>query len=89
MGILNKIFAAGRAIQAGESLSNPATWKKFQLLSNAVEVLIGALIVFVPLDLTPEQITQIAGSLAIVAGAVNKYFTVATSDKLGLPNKKR
>jgi hypothetical protein len=88
MGIFDKIFAAGRAIQAGESLSSPSTWKKFQLLANAIEILLGAIIVFVPLDLTPEQITQIAGSLAIVAGSVNKYFTVATSDKVGLPKKR-
>jgi hypothetical protein len=88
MGILNKIFAAGRAIQAGESLSNSATWKNIQLLTNAVTILLGSVLVFVPLDLTSDQIAQIGSGLAILAGAINKYFTVATSEKVGIPKRR-
>jgi hypothetical protein len=88
MGIFDKIFAAGRAIQAGESLKNPATWKNVQLLANAITILLGAVLAFVPLDLTPEQIAQISSGLAMLAGAVNKYFTVATSEKVGIHKRR-
>ncbi len=84
--MLEKLFAAGRAINAGESLANPATWKNRQLAANALLVVLGAIAAFVPnLGVSHEDLQAIAAGIAATGGLLNAYLTAATSTKVGLP----
>jgi hypothetical protein len=87
--LLDKLFAAGRAIQAGEQLKNPAAWKNVQLLMNAFLTILGAVLVFVPdLEVSDAQLNAVAYGLATLGGLLNVYFTAATTTKVGLPPKR-
>lgn len=89
MGFLQKIFAAGRVLQAGEKLQNPANWKSFQILAPIMVVLVGGALQAAGIDAPQIQIHTIADGLSTLGVLVfNAYFTVATTDKLGLPPKR-
>jgi hypothetical protein len=88
VSLLEKLFALGRVLRAGESLNSAAAWKNVQILGTAFSVLLGTIIIFVPIGLSETQIHEIAFGLADLVAAINIYFTAATSDKVGLPNKK-
>lgn len=88
MSLLDKIFTAGRVLRAGESLQNPAAWKNVQSLANILLVFVGAIPVYTSVILNEEQVNAASYGLAIlIAGVYNTYFTVATTDKIGLPIK--
>ena len=86
------ISAVFRALQAGESLRDPATWKVRQNAINAIMAILGALVVIAPHvgininGLTNEDMLAIAGGIAAIAGLFNNYITTATTTKIGLPN---
>ena len=82
--ILNVI----KALKAGEELSNPATWKKGQHLTNTVGALVLSVMGLVrwkfpeaniPAELA-DTLTQIIVGVLI---AVNLYLTPATTKKIG------
>ena len=83
------ISAAFKALQAGEQLENSATWKVRQNAVNALIGLIGALIVIAPYVgihmpmPSADDITTIAGGIAIIGGIVNNYLTTATTKTIG------
>ena len=87
---MSKFLAAIRALQHGASLADPAVWKQRQNLINAVVGLLGAVALFLPDEyksqLTPDAIASLAGAVAVLVGLLNPYLTVATTDKLGLPD---
>ena len=74
-----------RALQAGESLSDPHIWKHRQQIINALLTLAG---LFMPLlakvGINAEDVLPLVTGIAIVGGLVNGYFTAATTDKIGL-----
>jgi len=73
------------ALRAGESLSNPATWKQRQLRLNALLPIVYFLSKLLPVELSTDEVDAVATGLALISGAlVNGYFTLATSDKIGL-----
>ena len=87
---LSVIGKAFNVLRKGECLANPAVWKTGGL---ALSAAIGALLVSIN-DLAKAlgydlQITsEVAGALGVVgAWGVGLYFTLATSDKVGLPPK--
>ena len=84
MRVLDKLFAAGKAIQAGESLKDPSAWKNKQQVMNALTIILGVVPTFVDIDLAEADINAIAYGLATVSAVVNLYLTAATSDKIGL-----
>jgi hypothetical protein len=82
---MNKLMAAIAALRYGSSLADPAVHKNRQNLVNALVGLLGAGVVFFPVEVTPDEMASIAGGIATVVGLFNLYFTVATTDKIGLP----
>ena len=81
---MNTLLLICRALRAGESLANPATWKNRQLRLNAVLAILYLLAKFLPVELSDDELDAIADSIALIGGLVNSYLTVATSDKVGL-----
>lgn len=82
MNLFAVVPAALRALQAGRALSNRAAWKQVQNIVNLLAALVAvaaALGYTVPIS---------ADGLAMVASGIvallNVYFTVATTDKIGL-----
>jgi len=76
-----------RALRAGESLADPASWKNRQLLSTAILAILYLLVTFMPVPLAPDDINAIASGLSLLGGTINGYLTVATTEKVGLPDK--
>jgi hypothetical protein len=77
-----------RALRAGESLADPATWKNRQNLINALAAVLGAVLwllhkLGVGIDLAPDEVAAVAGGVAVVMGAINNYLTTATSTRVG------
>jgi len=77
-----------KALKAGNELSDPASWKKGQHLTNAVGALVMAVLtlfrykwpdVYLPAELA-EQLTQV---IAAVLVTINLYLTPATTKKIG------
>jgi uncharacterized membrane protein len=87
MTVLEKVFAAGNAIKAGESLQDPAKWKVVQLLMNPFLVLLGVAAQFSGIVVTDAQLNSIAYGLATLAVLLNGYFTAATTKTIGLSSK--
>ena len=89
MSMIDKLFAAARAVNAGESLKDPATWKNRQMTMNLVGVIVGVIPQFVQgVDLSAADANAITYGITVLLGVLNTYFTAATSDKVGLSTKK-
>ena len=70
-------------LKVGNSLSNPAWWKKIQSFINLLSGIAPLIILIVPSTkdlLTVNNILALSSSIA----AMNVYFTNATSDKVGI-----
>lgn len=81
---MNKLLAALNVLRYGASVANPATLKVRQNLVNALTGLLGALFVFLPIEVTADDLANIAGGIAAVVGLFNVYATVASTNKIGL-----
>lgn len=84
------LIDAFRALQAGKELARAETWKRAQVWTGHLTVLLGAgasiaASLGYPVNLTPEQITTLVSAVAIVVGLFNSYATVATTSRIGLP----
>ncbi len=78
------ILALCRALMAGESLADPATWKNRQQVINALLTITGVASPLFPLlGLSVDDVLAMVTAVAIVGGMVNGYLTVATTDKIG------
>ena len=84
---MGKLAAVLAALRYGSSLSDPAVWKRRQNLTNALVGLLGAITLFLPVEVTDADIAALAGGLAVAVGLLNAYLTTATSDKVGLPTR--
>lgn len=84
--MLDKIRAAITVLNRGEELSHAATWKNRQNLTNILIALLGAATAFLPttIQMSPDDIATIAGSVAVIAGLFNSYITTATTKKIGV-----
>jgi methenyltetrahydromethanopterin cyclohydrolase len=88
MNVLEKVFAAGRVLKAGESLQDPARWKNVQNSMNALTVILTVAAQFAGWQVDDSQINAVAYGIATALNVMfNIYFTTATTDKIGLPNK--
>ena len=81
---MGKLAAAFAALRYGASLTEPGIWKKRQNLMNALIGLLGAAVLFLPKEVSGEDIAAIAGGIAAIAGVLNTYLTTATTDKVGV-----
>lgn len=85
----------GNAITAmckGRQLANVETWKNRTVAVNAVAALVGAVFgianaIGYPIPLDAEQIDALALVLVTVVGLFNGWSTLATSEKVGMPDK--
>lgn len=82
---MSKFMAAIHALRHGSSLADPAVHKNRQNLLNALVGLLGAAVVFLPVEVSADDVAAIAGGIAAVVGLFNVYTTTATTDKIGLP----
>lgn len=83
--IFKFIPAAFDALQKGKRLSNVVAWKNVQLITNAlaaVVVLLRAL--GIDLGFSESDVGAISGAIVII---VNAYLTLATTNKVGIPQK--
>jgi len=81
---MNTFILLCRALRAGESLADPATWKSRQLRLTAILTLLYFLVKVLPVELSPDDINAIADAIALLGGLINGYLTVATTEKVGL-----
>ncbi len=83
MNLLALIKPAFTVLYHGQSLTNAETWKNAQALTN-LGIAIGAIMAaFIP---GLEIPADVVGNIAVaIAGLANWYFTLATSEKVGLP----
>ena len=70
------------ALQKGNSLKNPAFWKKLQMAITAMASFLPLLAIFFP-QVQHLIDTDAAAKLGAAIGAVVVYLTVATSEKIG------
>ena len=81
---MTKLAAALAALRYGSSLTDPAIWKHRQNTLNALIGFLGAAVVFLPLEVSSEDLAAIAGGIAVFGGLLNTYLTTATTDKIGV-----
>jgi len=88
MKFLQMLFSAADALQAGKSLTNSTTWKRVDLLTTPLLVILAFAFQIMGLDVDEATINKISGGLASLAIILHGYFVPATTDKLGLSAKK-
>lgn len=80
------------ALKAGHELSNSETWKNRQAATGLVAVVLSALVVvagwagFKP-DIDGEVVQTAAGGVVALFGLLNAYLSLATSKRVGLPDR--
>lgn len=78
-----------RALRAGAIVSDPTNLKKRQQMIDALMVLLGLAVSLAAkagyaLELSAEELAEIAGGVFVVYGAVNGMLSAASTDKIGL-----
>lgn len=69
------------SLKAGNTLSNPKLWKLLQICINISATLAPIISIFYPeFSLSKEEFMELAAAVA----SFNAYFTVATTDKIGV-----
>jgi hypothetical protein len=88
--MLAKFRAALVVLNKGEELTHKETWKNATTLTNLLVALLGAIAVFLPesLGLSADDISTLAGAIAILVGLFNGYTTTASSTTVGLPQRR-
>lgn len=81
-----------RALQAGKELANAENWKRAQVWTSNLTILLGCGVSIAaalghPIPLTPDQITTVVSAVAVLVGLFNSYTTVATTTRLGVPTR--
>lgn len=85
MNIFKFIPAALDVLQKGKRLSNVVAWKNVQLVTNALVAVVVLLRAFgIDLGFSESDIGAIASVIVVV---VNAYLTLATTNKVGIPQK--
>ena len=89
--MFKKIKAGWRVLQAGQVVLNPTAWKKGQIGANAVAGLLVALVAAAEafgyeVPISGEGVDAVAAGLFVVGNVV---CTLASSDKVGVPAKRR
>lgn len=78
-----------KVMKAGETLKDPAKWKKGQVLSNAVVGLITGGIALIKWKFPEVEIPQAVSDYAVetltgLLVVINMYWTTGTSKKVGM-----
>jgi len=80
------------AIRSGKQLAKSTTWKNAQASGSAIAAVAGFVFTVLPMfgvsvpGISPDLVSQISTGVAlVVAGVLNAYITVATTETIGLP----
>jgi hypothetical protein len=78
-----------KAMQAGQEITNPETWKNAQTTTNSVAAILSIGITLlrlkgVDLHLTDDSLITMAGGVAAILGVVNGIITTISSKKVGI-----
>lgn len=91
--MIQKIRAAFDVLHQGRVVADPATWKRRDLAVSALGVLFASLYAAarafgldVPINL--DDLDALAAGVVAVVWMYHGWSTAATSDKVGLPNKR-
>ena len=84
---MNKLTNIFSALRYGTSLTDPVIWKQRQNLTNSLIGLLGAVVVFLPIGISSDQVVDIVGGIVALVGVYNVYTTTATTTKIGLQPK--
>ena len=81
-----------KAMQAGQEITNPETWKNAQNTTNAVAAILSLGISLlrlkgVDLYMTDDSLIALAGGVAAILGVVNGIITTISSKKVGFDAK--
>lgn len=87
MAIFDTISDVTKALKAGESLKDPATWKNRQLLMNILSILVATGLKFAGLAIPEADINAIIYGIVILITTINTYLIPATSEKVGVGPK--
>jgi len=75
-----------RALYKGQSLLHVEAWKNVQLVTDALVAIAVSLLVFAPqLNITQADVLTLCTAIAMIGSVISGYFTVATTEKIGLP----
>ncbi len=88
--MFEKLKAFYGVFRAGQSVADPAAWKRGQITASMIAAVIGALLTVgriygISLSITDDQLVQMGGVVLAVYGLLNGGVTVASTDKIGLP----
>ena len=78
-----------RALRAGAVVSDPTNLKRRQQMIDALMVLLGLVVTLggkfgYAIELTPQEMAELAGGIFVLYGAVNGMLSAASTDKIGL-----
>ncbi len=71
-------------LKAGQSLEDPANWKRVQQYSTAVLFAAGLVAEFAPLPFSSGQLNALSYGCGVLIYFINAYLTVATTTKIGI-----
>lgn len=78
-----------RALRAGAVVSDPTNLKRRQQMVDALMVLLGLVVTLAgkfgyAIELSAEEMAELAGGIFVAYGAVNGVLSAASTDKIGL-----
>jgi hypothetical protein len=78
-------------LRKGNILKNPETWKNRQLAVNSIGVIVGFVVAIsnmmgYKVFLDAESIASIGGTVWALVSMFNSWVTVASTEKIGLPD---
>ena len=89
--MLERLKSYYRIFTIGQSVANPAAWKKGQITGQMVAVLLGAVVTLarakgINISLSDADLVQLGSAFVIVGGLLSGGVTVASSPTIGLPS---
>jgi hypothetical protein len=87
--MFEKITALWTLMQKGKSVADPTAWKSGAVTTNTLVGVLGAIAVFAKsfgydLHVTDGLLSQLAGAVLAIVGAVNAVVHVITDVRLGM-----
>ncbi len=83
--MLEKFRLLVAVLRHSEELTHAETWKHRQAAASALVAILGAVVPFLPFDVSQDDLLAVAGGVAALGGLLNAYLVIATSKRVGLP----
>lgn len=87
---MGKFLALLEVLYQGKALASSTVWKNRQVLVNSLIGVLAASTTLahsfgVRIEVSGDDVAQIAGAVGAIVGLFNAYVTTATSTKVGMP----